>query len=137
MITRPNHKETVRVTTVSQKTQNNSLCNGGWCYLFQVFHAPLLQELQDGGRLGPHRDVGHQGKVLHQAHSSSLLGWKQASVIHYTLKASNGYDRTNTQGCELALQRCHNKTTKTGVAYLVGALNSVTWSHSNSDSAHE
>ena len=33
--------------------------------LLQVLHAPLLQELQDGGRGITHRYVGHQSKIFH------------------------------------------------------------------------
>lgn len=39
---------------------------------FQVFHAPLFQELQNRRRLWPNRDVGHQGEILHQANSTTL-----------------------------------------------------------------
>lgn len=50
----------------------DSLCDGGRRDLLQVLHAPLLQELQDGGRLRTHRDVGHEGQVLDQTHSVTL-----------------------------------------------------------------
>ena len=49
-----------------------SLLDGRGCYLLEVLHAPLLQELQNGTGLAAHTDVGHEGQVLHQTHSMTL-----------------------------------------------------------------
>lgn len=55
-----------------QKPTFDSLCNGCRWDLLQVLHAPLFQKLQDGWWLRAHRDVGHEGQILHQTHSVTL-----------------------------------------------------------------
>ncbi len=41
--------------------------DGARCNFFQVLHAPLLQELQDGRGRVSHRDVSHECQVLDEA----------------------------------------------------------------------
>merc|ERR1719370_87044 len=52
--------------------------NGGGGNLLQVLHAPLLQELEDGGGGVADTDVSHQGEVLDEANSSALGGLGRA-----------------------------------------------------------
>jgi hypothetical protein len=43
-------------------------------FAFQVFHAPLLQELENGRSHGPDGNVGHQRQILHQ--TDGLTFWR-------------------------------------------------------------
>ena len=61
----------------------DSLCDGGRHKLFQVLHAPLLQELEDGTGLATDTDVRHKSQILHQTHSMALTQQRGGKKKYY------------------------------------------------------